>query len=221
LKVVAIYQRVAAALMQQFLNDFISLADTVPPTDEQQKRFRSTLGRLKQQLQETDTAYFWVTKAPYIARIRTASQIRDSIAQVKEDEKARAELQRLFAQASFTGFKVSIYPDRYPLDGGGSITAIIDPGTAGWYRRPDKSVMEVQCEGLNGGRITRENSYILSNIGLHEREKALCLWSGDAAREFNDIQPSTFRMRLIGKLGAFLQDTVFGPWVNIPASAVR
>ncbi|MBA3342895.1 MAG: hypothetical protein H0T48_13805 [Gemmatimonadaceae bacterium] len=80
--------------------------------------------------------------------------------------------------------------------------------------------MEVLCEAANGTRVTRAKSYIILNdLRPDEREGVLCGWfSGKESAEWNDIEPNSFRMRLVGIAG---RDSVFGPWAMVPAGAYR
>lgn len=218
LQVVAVFQRVAFAIIEKLFAEYYSPADTLPPTDEQRKRFRASLSRVHQELKDTDTAFFWVVGGPRVIRFRTSRQNRDSVALMKVMARTRTEFQRIIADASFSSLSAANYSSlaKSGLDGGGAVSALLDPGPGGWYQAGGS--MEIQCEGKNGVRVTREKGYVLNSLGVHETDKALCLWSGDSAREWNDVEPNAFTIRLIGIIR---KDTLFGPWINIPSSSFR
>ncbi len=220
LQVTAIFDRPDAKLFEETVLDLVFTGDSVQPSPAQRDQFQRSLTRIKQTLQEKDTAYFLVTEGPRIVKLRTASQIRDSVTLKKRVDASKKEFSRVVSAASFlrlTASDYSILASR-GLDGGGSVQGLLDPGPTAWPKESDVfGILEVACEARNGDNFLGAESYVnFKKLLPREIEKFLCVWFGEDARKWNDLKPKTFRVRLLGHAG---RDTVAGPWIDVPGHA--
>jgi hypothetical protein len=210
-----VHQRPDRDLFSRRFGTELQPADSLAPTDEQRAGFRSALRRIRQELQEIDTAFIWATPGPRIVRMRTASGIRDSVVRDSVARVARVHLERLAADVRL---RLLEFHDFSTLGGsvtvGGSIKGTVDPGDAGWFRDDRLYVgMAVQCEGRRGGESTTEFAYLsLPDVENHQRADYLCLWVGDQGTEWTRVRPSAIRVRLVAHVR---NDSVFGPWVAV------
>jgi hypothetical protein len=217
LQVVAVFSRPERTVFEKTLFEVFPSRDSVSATSNQQIEFQRFITRSRQGLQDTDTALFWVVDGPRIVRFVTAHQIRDSVAMKGLSDAQLKEFTRFINVASFSKLGVTRYPvaSSYNLEGGGSITGMLDPGSAGWPKPAVAGDMHVTCEARNGEEAVREVSYvILRRLSPHEKDKVLCLWASEEGQKWNDLKPNTFRLRLVGVVG---RDSVTGNWVEVPA----
>jgi len=215
LKVIAVYTRPNAKLFEKTLLDLVVKSDTIAPTRAQQQAFEGFVKRAKQELQDTDTAFFWVVDGPRIVRVKSASEMRDSVARKAATDAAMKQFTGLVSSASFSGLAVKRFtytPSDYVA---GAVNGFIDPGLQGWPTLPAETYGDVHaaCEARNGDQSVGEVGYIiLKSLSSHERAKVLCLWSGEKAQQWADIAPKSFRVRLVAGTG---RDSAAGSWTDI------
>lgn len=218
LQVVAVFSRPERTLFEKKLFKMVPIDDSASATSSQQSEFQRFITRSRQGLQDTDTAFFWVVSGPRIVRFVTAHQIRDSVAMKGAAEAQFKEFTRIVNFASFSKLDVTRYPvaPSYNLQGGGNITALLDPGPGGWAKAQHVSDdMHVTCEARNGEEAASVVSYVsLRRLSPHEKDKVLCLWLSEEGQKWNDVKPKTFRLRLVGVVGP---DSVTGNWIEVPA----
>jgi hypothetical protein len=215
LKVTAVYTRPNAKLFEKTLLDLVVKSDTTAPTRAQQQVFEAFVKRAKQELQDTDTAFFWVVNGPRIVRLRTASEMRDSVTRKAASDSAMKQFAGLVSNASFSGLAVKRFtytPSDYVA---GGVNGFIDPGLQGWPTLPADYYgdVHVACEARNGDQAVGEVGYIiLKNLSSHQRAKVLCLWSGEKAQQWADVGPKSFRVRLVA---GTTRDSVVGRWTDV------
>ena len=215
LKVTAVYTRPNAKLFEKTLLNLVAKSDTIAPTMAEQQAFEAFVKRAKKELQDTDTAFFWVVDGPRIVRVKSASEMRDSVARKAATDAAMKQFPGLVTNASFSGWAVkrfTYYPSDYVA---GTLEGFVDPGLQGWPTLPGDTYVDVHvaCEARNGDQAVGEIGYIiLKKLSSHQREKALCLWSGEKAQQWAALSPKNFRVRLVA--GA-ARDSVVGPWTDI------
>jgi hypothetical protein len=219
-------QRPEWKLLEQRVANLVFTGDSTPPTADQQTAFRAALQRVRRELQEADTAIFWIVDGPRIAAVRTTRGIRDSVVRDSIAKVERVRIARFAEGARLGDFEVSDYSrlaaiSRGGMDGG-SVRGTITPAPGGWPKQdPSQFVStEVHCEGSNGTDVVRGTSY-LSEEELEKPGKSefLCLWTS-LDREWRRVRPTTFRVRFVA-LNRANRDTIAGAWYDIPASAVR
>jgi hypothetical protein len=215
LKVTAVYTRPNAKLFEKTLFDLVSSSDTTAPTRAQQQAFEAFVKRAKQELQDTDTAFFWVVEGPHIVRVKSASEARDSVTRKAASDAVMKVFAGLVSNAAFSELAVKRYAYTPSDNVAGGINGFIDPGLQGWPTLPAEIYgdVHVACEARNREQAVGEVGYIiLKNLSSHQRARVLCLWSGEQAQQWADIGPKSFRVRLVAATG---RDSVVGPWTDI------
>ena len=215
LKVTAVYTRPNAKLFQKTLVDLVFKSDTIAPTGVQQQAFEAFIKRAKQELQDKDTALFWVVDGPHIVRVQSASEARDSVTRKAASDALMTLFAGLVSNATFSKLAVK----RFAYTGSdyiaGGISGFITPGLQAWPTVPPEIYgdVHVACEARNSDQGVGEVGYIiLSTLSSHQKEKVLCIWSGEKAQQWADIDPKSFRVRLVAGTG---RDSVVGPWTDI------
>lgn len=204
------------ALYESALSRALSV-DSTATMAEARVAFKRALTRARSELQERDTAFFWVRPGPSILKWRTARWRRDSVTADSLTRIARTHWIRLSRDAQFSRTEVTSYEGmpRYMGGGGGALEGWVDPGEVGWFQNDDFGVdTRVQCEARRGDSTAMADGWVNANEGaVRERKKFLCTWLGDAADEWARIRPNAFRVRLL--LNSYSPDTVAGPWVTV------
>ncbi len=178
------------------------------------RAFKGTMARVRQVLQSVDTARFWIVDGPRIVKFRTATYVRDSVALVERVRMTRAQIDTMMRVGRFSSITVKDY-SRLRLysgyTGGGSITGFLDRG--GVTLDTGAVVhLEVECEARRGSKATFQGGYLsVSDLRYSRRNKFLCLWSGDDASEWQEVQPNEYHVRLLATIGL---DSITGPWIE-------
>jgi hypothetical protein len=214
-----VFERPAFKAFQEVLLKAVDTKEMNSPSADQRSAFKSTIARAKKELQERDTAMFWLNGSGRIVRWTTAHLVHDSVVSARQRGVALEHFRRLVASAHFSDWQVlntSILA-RPGEAGGGSVGGTVSPDTVGWYQAPKDVYIstEVECEARREQLVTRASTFLALDSEPSASSHFLCLWFGREGAQWDRIRPTSFRVRLLAKAG---RDSVAGPWVDVVAT---
>lgn len=214
-----VFERPSLKLYKQQVLSVVETNDSLMPSKETRDRFSVELKRVRQELQEIDTARFWLTRAGKIARFYTASAERDEHSNKLARDSVLVDLRRTIPLVSLTSVSVNDYSSLSSggQSLGGSVEGTAIPGPSGWPHASEKvSVIHgVQCEATNGVQTSLEWGYLPdSKMTSNLPVRFLCLWSGDQAEKWKMTTPRSIKLRLLSVTGS---DTVSSEWQSVAA----
>lgn len=205
------FERPVRALFSRALSE-VSAPDSGAPSDAVKRQFREALTRVRRELQETDTAHFYVTPGPRIERIRTASGVRDSIRGEAVRGHAVAHLRVVANGVRYARIRIR---DEFEYAGGtvgGSIRGLIMPIDTTWYRGAEGIYVEqrVDCQASSGDQTTTQDASLSPDLVGRQSGDFICLWL--SPDDWIRIRPNRFRVRFVAIVSG---DTIAAPWTEV------